>query len=332
MTYSFNHLIHMSDDIGLFEHAEYDQPRREHGYCVDDVARGLVVISREPNPSPALERLAEVYLRFLEDAAGGDGRFRNRQDTAGRWSGELSVEDCWGRALWGLGSVVARMPSLRARANILFHLSARLRSSNLHSMLFAGLGAAEVLSVYPQHVATKALMRSAAYRIHVPARDRTWPWPESRLRYANAAIPQVLLLAGAALDEPRWQLDGIRLLRWLVETETRDGHLSMTPVGGWRAGEPRPGFDQQPIEVAALADACATAFAQTGDREWLDTLQLCGAWFDGSNDTGVPMADRARGAGYDGLQSQGRNENQGAESTLAMLTTAQLLARLPVRA
>jgi hypothetical protein len=47
----FRHLLRMTDQIGLLEHAEGIVPRHEHGYCVDDVARGLVVVCREPSPS-----------------------------------------------------------------------------------------------------------------------------------------------------------------------------------------------------------------------------------------------------------------------------------------
>ena len=49
---SFEHLVRLSDEVGLFEHAELTQRRVEHGYCVDDVARGLVVTAREPDPEP----------------------------------------------------------------------------------------------------------------------------------------------------------------------------------------------------------------------------------------------------------------------------------------
>jgi hypothetical protein len=43
------------------------------------------------------------------------------------------------------------------------------------------------------------------------------------------------------------------------------------------------------------------------------------------------MADNARGAGFDGLHANSRNGNQGAESTLALLTTRQALDRILVR-
>ncbi len=48
----FDHLLAMTDDRGTFEHAELADPRREHGYCTDDMARVLVVCTRA-NPGPA---------------------------------------------------------------------------------------------------------------------------------------------------------------------------------------------------------------------------------------------------------------------------------------
>ena len=41
------HLRRLTDAGGLYEHAEGDTPRQEHGYCLDDVARALVVVCRE---------------------------------------------------------------------------------------------------------------------------------------------------------------------------------------------------------------------------------------------------------------------------------------------
>lgn len=331
-TYPLEHLLHMSDAIGLFEHAEFHEPRPEHGYCIDDVARGLIVVAREPEPTEDHLRLGGIYLRFIADALAIDGRFHNRRNTAGAWTDKPSVEDCWGRALWGLGTAVARMPGISDRALALFNAGARQRSPDLRSMCFAALGAAEVLAFQPRNSGARALLRAAANRIALPDARNAWPWPEPRLRYANAAIPQVLMLAGSLLGESKWTADGLRLLAWLVAIETPDGHVSVTPAGGWAPGEPRPGFDQQPIEVAALADACATAHALTGEHIWIDTVQLCADWFDGRNDARIPMADHARGAGFDGLHANSRNGNQGAESTLALITTMQALDRIPVRA
>ncbi len=46
------------------------------------------------------------------------------------------------------------------------------------------------------------------------------------------------------------------------------------------------------------------------------------------NDAKVSMVDEETGGGSDGLHRQGRKENQGAESTLALLSTLQHGRRL----
>jgi hypothetical protein len=152
---TFAHLARLTDDTGLFEHARHATARREHGYCTDDVARGLVVTSRETAPSAEVLRLAEL------------------------------------------------------------------------------------------------------------------------------------------------------------------------PSSGWQSGGPRLRHDQQPIEVAALADACATAAAITGDAIWHTGVRQSIDWFLGANDIGEVMWDPATGGGYDGLTLHGPNLNQGAESTLALISTLQ---------
>ena len=80
--------------------------------------------------------------------------------------------------------------------------------------------------------------------------------PRRRLAYDNARIPEALIAAGAALGHDQLVAAGLRLLEWLVTIETRDDHYSFTPSGAG-PGEHRPGYDQQPVETAAMADACA---------------------------------------------------------------------------
>jgi hypothetical protein len=305
-------------------------PRPEHGYCVDDAARGLVVACREPEHGPG-RRLARCYLAFVLDALDPTGACHNRMAADGQWSDEAGVGDWWGRALWGLGVAAssAPTPGMRARALSGFRLAAQCHSPHVRSMAFAALGAEEVLRTRPDEIAALRLLAGALAAIGEPADDDPrWPWPQERLSYGNASIAEALIVAGDALcDEPT--LDrGLALLEFLLRTETRDGHLSVTPVGGRGRDDAGPGFDQQPIEVAALADACASAFRITGQSSWLAGVHLAWDWFLGDNDSATPMFDPRTGGGYDGLERHGRNLNQGAESTLAMLATAQQARRI----
>lgn len=326
---SFAHLYRLSDRGGLFEHARFAEPRPEHGYCVDDIARGLIVAVREPDRVEQLSALADFYLWLVTDAQVEDGRFHNRRGLSLQWTDEPSLEDCWGRALWGLGTAAARLPQDSGSAELALHhfdRSATRRSPHLRATAFAALGAAEVLTRHPDHRAARSLLADAAAEITSRTDlSAAWPWPEPRLRYSNAALPEVLLAAGSLLDAPADLETGLRLLGWLLDIETAGDHLSMTPVGGWVTGEIRPGFDQQPIEVSALADACHRAYAITGETGWRADLERCQAWFLGANDAGISLLDDISGGGCDGLHRSGRNENQGAESTLAMISTFQLL-------
>ena len=322
---SFDHLLRLSDDTGLFEHARGAIPRREHGYCVDDVARGLVVLSREASLTPPLVSLASTYLAFVSHAQDPTGQCHNRLGYDRRWRDEPGVADCWGRAVWGLGSLAASasLPWLRAEALDRFELSAGCRSPWRRATAFAVLGALAVLRAHPGHGAARALLGDALPSLGGCADDPSWPWPEPRLTYANASVAEALLGAGAAIGEQGAVSDGLALLAWLFDVQTNEGHLSPVPVGGWACGEPRPGFDQQPIEVAALADAAAAAYLLTGDRIWAASVRRCVSWFAGGNDGGVSLYDSGTGGGFDGLEQNGRNANQGAESTLAALATHQ---------
>ncbi|HEY4408875.1 MAG TPA: glycosyltransferase [Acidimicrobiia bacterium] len=325
----FEHLLRLSDDTGVLEHARGAVPRRRDGYCTDDAARALVVIGRQPSPPAALTVLAERCLAFLMHAQRGDGASHNRLGYDRRWEDRPGLGDWWGRSLWASGTAAARGRSARFRGDALVHFEtgAACRSPAPRAMAFAALGAAEVLTVRSDHGPARDLLKAAGAVLSAPG-DGSWPWPEPRLTYANAHWAEALLATGSALDDDQLAEQGLRLLDWLLEVETAGGRLSLTPVGGWGPGEPRPGFDQQPIEAAALADACARAFLLTGNIGYIAGLNRAVAWFLGDNDTQVPMYDAQTGGGYDGLERDGRNDNQGAESTIALISTLQQGIRL----
>ena len=194
----FRHLQRLTDHVGLVEHAEGIVPRYEHGYCVDDVARGLVVVCREPSPSQELITLGRRYLYFLAQAQGPDGRFRNRLGYDRRWQDQPSIGDCWGRSLWGLGTAAARgpTPGIREEAIDRFGRSAKVSSHWPHAMAFAALGAVEVLEKWQDHSGARTLLDRAISAIGEPSANARWPWPTPRLSYANAAIAEAVIMAG----------------------------------------------------------------------------------------------------------------------------------------
>jgi hypothetical protein len=328
----FDHLLRLTDRRGTFEHACFAEPRPDEGYCTDDMARVLVVATREPDADGPVNGLAGLAVRFLNEAQAFSGKCRNRMDRNGRWTDEPTTDDHWGRCIWGLGTAAAhsQVGIVRKLAVIQFGRAAQTRSVSPRAMAYAALGAAELLSVDPEHEAARKLASDYKVSLAAPSGDSKWPWPEPRLAYANAVLPEAMIAAGVALEDTALQQRGLELLGWLLDYESAAGHLSPTPVGGRGPEDVRPAFDQQPIEVAALADACARAATVDAAAKWPDGVAAAAAWFHGANDAGRVMWDPETGGGFDGLHADGVNQNQGAESTLAVISTLQHAQRFAV--
>ncbi len=327
------YLRRMTDDTGMLQHAKYTVPDRTHGYCVDDNARALIVVVTLQDLQPldsALSSPAAIYLSFLGHAFNSQtGRFRNFMSYDRRWLEEAGSEDSHGRAVWGLGVAVAlgRDKGLVGFSVDLFHraLGATEHFTAPRSIAFAIIGIHAYLSRYSGDSRAKRMRKILSDRLMQKFRDcatEDWPWCEDILTYDNARLPQALLLSGQWLPD-REMLDmGLRALDWLkqVQTDAKSHHFSAIGNHGWfPKGSEKAQFDQQPIEAAAMVDACIEAFNCTRDEEWVAYAYRCLNWYQGENDLRVPLYDHATGGCRDGLEAQGANENQGAESTLCWL-------------
>lgn len=163
---------------------------------------------------------------------------------------------------------MARAPwtNLRDRALVLFGEAADFRSEHPRAVACAALGAAELLHAVPNHANARRLVSDAADSLPSPATDDAWPWPEPRLSYANALLPDAALAVATTMGRQRAASDALHLLEWLVDQEMVDGHFIFTPVGGRSPDGTQPAFDQQPIEAWTMTEACTRAFAYTGDH------------------------------------------------------------------
>jgi len=329
---NFSHLLELRGPWGVFEHAEFATPRSEHGYCTDDVARVALILARQGDTSLSrdLGDLLRSSLEFLELAQSSTGEFVNRRDRTGAWGLSATGHDWWGRAMWALGTISSRCEDaqLRERSSRAFQRGTMVRSPWPRSMAFAVLGASEYLVASPDDVPARMLLEAGTATLDRENRSAQWRWPEERLTYANAVLAEALFAGGTVTGDERLVERGLDQLRWLLESETPRGYLSVTPSVGRGPRDERCRFDQQPIEVAAMSDACVRALSLTGDPLWRWGRERCEAWFMGDNDLGVVMFDAATGAGYDGLTANGPNLNQGAESTLALLSTQQHARRV----
>ncbi|HEX6301326.1 MAG TPA: glycosyltransferase [Acidimicrobiia bacterium] len=320
----YGYLLGLIDDTGIFEHSRYGVPRREHGYTVDDASRGLVILCDAPDVAP-IRAATRTLLAFTLDSLTPEGWFRNRLSFDRQWAHEPRTDDTQGRAIWALcvAATKAHRPELREAAVSALAEIPPLETEHVRPLAYAALGAAALRGPDSDALALR-LARPIVDRL----RAMSGLWPEPRLRYANGRIPAAMLAAGSVCNDSDLVERGLQTLSWLVTAESLDGHFSFTPVGGWSPGDSRPGFDQQPIEAAAMSDACERAWVITGEDHWKQSVLRCGAWLLGANDSGVPLYDPSSGATADGLMRDGANGNRGAESTISGLEVLQACSRV----
>ena len=337
-----DYLYRMTDDTGIFQHARFTVPDRTHGYCVDDNARALIVacMLQDLQPrNPHLGRLRAIYLSFLAHAFDSrTGRFRNFMSYDRRWLEEVGSEDSQGRALWGLGVAASfgRDKGDTLVAAELFHRALHgaelLRSPRAIS--FAILGVHAYLGRHREDDPAKNVLRTLSSRLLQYFHDgasEDWPWCEDIVTYDNARLPQALLLSGRILSDLHMQTVGLRALEWLKQVQSDETHHHFVPIGnsGWLTrdgGKAR--FAQQPLEAAAMVDACIEAYNSTRDDEWVSFAYRSFNWYQGNNDLGLPLYDPQTGGCRDGLEARGVNENEGAESTLSWLMSLLAAYRL----
>jgi glycosyltransferase involved in cell wall biosynthesis len=327
------HLRAMTDDTGLLQHATFCVPRYGEGYCLDDNARALLLMTRIAEAGTeerdVVRTLATRYTAFVHAAFDPDrGRFRNFLTYARAWPEDVGSEDSHGHAVQALGTVVGRATE-HARtelANELFHASlpATVDFSSPRAWATTLLGIDDYLHAYEGDRRVEDVRGRLTERLHdvyVRSQSAEWPWFETELTYANAQLPHALIVSGSRMGRADLVSAGVRALTWLVEIQ-RSADARFAPVGtngfAVRGGDVAR-FDQQPIEAATTVAACLEAERVTHDARWLAHARSAFDWFLGQNHLDRWLYDPSTGGCRDGLHAERANENQGAESTLAFL-------------
>jgi glycosyltransferase involved in cell wall biosynthesis len=345
---SLKHVRAMTDDTGMLQHATFSVPRYDDGYCLDDNARALLLMTSLDDAGiddPAVVRALESrYLAFVDHAFDRrSGRFRNFLSYDRRWLEPTGSEDSHGRALWALGAVVGRAsdPGRLSLAGDLFHaaIPAVAAFTSPRAWAYALLGIEEYLRAFQGDSAAAALRVSLAERL-LDLLRRTerpdWPWFEDSLTYCNARLAQALIVAGRGMERREMLDAGVHALDWLVSLQTSaEGQFAPIGSNGFYARGTAPAtFDQQPVEASATLSACLAAHGATGDSRWIERSARIFAWFLGDNHLHQLVFDPATGGCRDGVHPDRVNQNQGAEATLSFLLALcemRAAVELPVR-
>jgi glycosyltransferase involved in cell wall biosynthesis len=327
--FSLRHVLRLTDDTGIVQHAKYGIPNLKEGYCLDDNARALVMalMAYQRNKSKEAFELLPIYLSYIHYMQTDDGNFRNFLSFSRQYLDEVGSEDSYGRTVWALGYMIgcASSNSYREFAMEIFQKSVpHFRTlKHVRGMANTIIGVCHYLKAIPGDDG----MLNELIRLTQPLIDAyeanesaEWQWFEEKMTYDNAIIPLALLHSCEITGNEKAKKIALRTMNFLDELTLSNGYLSPVGNDGWYyKGGSFPTFDQQAIETMAMVLMHFQAYQTLHQPEYIEKMFLCYKWFLGENTLRAPLYDHETKGCCDGLLPTGINRNQGAESTLAYL-------------
>ncbi|MCK5176045.1 MAG: glycosyl transferase family 1, partial [Planctomycetes bacterium] len=229
-----DHLIRMSDDTGLYQHAKFTIPDREHGYCTDDNARSLVAMTKyyAQYADPEALRLFDTYLSFVYHANNSDGTVRNFMTFDRQWIQDEPAHDSLGRTLWAFGTVMSKPPLPRYLPIIkeaFDRTSVHVPKLSMRGKSYSIFGMAEYLTQFPGASEIKRLFAMAADELvdhYERNSDEKWQWFEDIVTYDNAVLPHALYVAFMTTGNEKYLEVAEKTCNFLMENTYDEDHFS----------------------------------------------------------------------------------------------------------
>lgn len=337
------HIKRMTTDLGIIQFSKISIPDLESGYTLDDNARALIAICMHYKLTQDKEDLAYIliYLDFIIRCQQPKGDFINYVDQENRehieQNAEVNLEDSNARAIWALGTVISiadilpEAISKKASQCLLNSLKWAETIQSPRSIGFATKG------LYLYHTAVPNLYVSAIinklnakllsnYEIHA---TNDWKWFENYMTYGNGILPESMLFAFLTTNKPIYKKVALDSLDFLMSKMFNDKNFKVISNNGWlhKDSEPQQ-YGEQPIDVAYTIHTLNSFYNAFGTPEYKQKMKIAFNWFLGKNHLGQIMYNPISGGGYDGLEKENVNLNQGAESTVCYLNARLLMENL----
>ncbi len=324
-----DHIERLTDSTGIFQHATYGIPNYHEGYCLDDNARALLMtlMAYRRTKNEVALRYIPIYLGYIHYAQNADGTFRNFMSFNRNFLDEVGSEDAFGRAIWAVGYALAHSPMdafYQVARKIFFQAVPQFENVNsIRAIANIILGLYHYLKDNPTDDGMLELVRKLAGRLlreYKAHRTDDWHWYESLLAYDNALLPLSMLRAAELLNDAAIREVAFESMAFLERHTMHKGYLSLVGNENWfRQNAVQSQYAQQPIDAMATVLMYLQAYNNTANPRYLALLYTSFMWFLGENDLHVSLYDFETHGCCDGLQRDGVNRNQGAESTLAYI-------------
>lgn len=340
-----DHLRNMTTEIGLIQFSKIDRPDIGSGYTVDDNARALIATCRHFALTGEIADLEHIrtYLNFIHQCIRYNGQFFNYVDKDCSFTEQNeseNLEDAFGRAMWAVGYFLSMSNTLplefeyaTERALDLFEdcleRIGEIRSPRAIAFIIKGL------YYYTKGFTGKnvdAQFREMANRLVELYRNGAtddWHWFEKYLTYANAVLPEALLMAYIRTLDGTYRKIARKSFDFLLSKTFSNGSIRVISNQDWLNIDDR--FDgrfrggEQPIDVAYTILALKLFHKIFPLKGYDEKMEQAFNWFMGDNPMHETIYNPCTGGCYDGLEFDNVNLNQGAESTVCYLLARMAL-------
>lgn len=327
--FSMDHINRLTDDTGIVRYAKFGVPILKGGYSLDDNARALMMSIMAFNQNKNREALDKVpvYLSFIQFMQRDNGTFRNLLSFGREYLDKMGSEDSFGRTVWALGYMVrfAHSSSYRKFAKSIFNRAL----PNFENLLTVRGNANAIMGLYhfikapkpnTEHIPLLKKMAENLVNAYNDNCSREWDWFEDSLTYDNGILPLALFASYEITDEKYLLSIAERTTDFLESVTMEDGILH--PIGNNRwylKGRRKSVYAQQSADVLSMVLLFYKAFVVTRARDYLRKMFNCYLWYLGQNMIQTSLYDHETKGCSDGIEKEGINLNQDAESTLAYL-------------
>jgi glycosyltransferase involved in cell wall biosynthesis len=341
------HLERLTTPFGIIQFAHMNEPDLSSGYTIDDNARALMVVCDQYQLSGSAQDLylMEVYLKFIHFCQQEDGLFLNYvsyEEEFTSQNADVNLDDSIGRTIWSLGYLISlrsTLPALLvAQAEMIFEkaLDSVYGIHSPRAMAFIIKGIFYSKRVEYHHLLDIMAMRLAAMYNH-EAKENWW-WFESYFSYANAVLPEAMLMASQVTGKQNHRKIAEESFGFLMEHTFDSNGLHVISNEYW-LGNAGSKYEVQTKAFSALGgeqaiDVCYSILALYQFNQvnisidFLRKMQLSFDWFLGKNHLNQIMYNPSTGGCYDGLELQHVNLNQGAESTISYLIARHTMQKV----
>ena len=327
--FSLNQIKRLTDHTGIIQHAIFGIPNLKEGYSLCDNSRALLmsVMAYRIKKETAALQLIPIYLSYIHYMQNDDGSFRNFLSFNRQYLDEVGSEDSFGRTIWALGYLLSYPPnnSYCQVGQFIFD-KAKPHFDNLQSIRSIANTMIGISYYLRQNMADDSMiekLRYLTYKLidHYTANNHDgWHWYEALLAYDNAVLPLAMLHATKILKESKIKDVAFESMNFLVDQTMKNDYLSTIGNEKWfMKNEKQSVFAQQPVDAMSMVLMFRQAYHITGEKSYLIKLFKSFKWFLGENELRISLYNHDTKGCCDGIERDGVNQNQGAESTISFL-------------